>query len=147
MSGKERRVNERVRAYWESLRGRRPFPLEAEVDFSTLSDIWDSCFLVEVVPDQKPQTYKYDYLGESLIEAMGEDLTGQEVCNKLVSPIRGDIIEKLDEVIRSREPLVVDSAFTNRHGMEVKYRACLVPLGRSATEIGFILGGMKWKAF
>ena len=40
------RINERLNAYWEHLRGHRAMPRESDVSIDDLKDIWPHCFLV-----------------------------------------------------------------------------------------------------
>ena len=73
--GHERRISERLLSLWEELRGDHPIPLEKDLDIQRLSDYWDSCFIVEITHRADERDYKYSYLGESIIDAYGDDLT------------------------------------------------------------------------
>lgn len=146
-SNRERRINERLLSYWEELKAERPFPAEAEIDPDELADIWDSCFLVQVGARAAQGGYKYTYLGPSLIEAYGDDLTNHEVSSHLIALSNPHLVQHFDEVARTAKPLVVESEFTNLKNMIVKYRSCMLPLGTLPGQVDYIIGGMKWKAF
>jgi len=145
--GKHQRINERLKDYWEELRQGRVYPSEREIDPNVIQDIWDACFLIRVNGDVSKKGFKYTYLGLSLIEAYGDDLTGLDVCDRLVSPTSEQMSKKIHEVMESTKPVMDDSSFTNRKNMLVKYRSVMLPLGSSPEEVDYIIGGMKWKAY
>lgn len=142
-----KRISERLFHYWDDLRRDRAYPTEGDIDYREISDIWDSCFLVRVSEDVRARGYKYSYLGTSIIEAFGDDLTGQEVYAKLVDTANDDIVHRFEEMVERAEPLIDESEFINRRKMLVKYRYCMLPLGREKGKVDYIIGGMKWKAY
>lgn len=147
-AGHSKRINERLMEYWQQKRGGRPYPDESELDPDELSDIWDSCFLVHLEGyDGKMPIFKYTYLGESIIEAYGDDLTNREVCERLVYPANNSLVLKFGEVAKTAAPTIEDSEFTNKNGVLIKFRAALLPLSKHTPQVSYIIGGMKWKAF
>lgn len=146
----EKRITEILRGYWNSLRGERPFPLESEVnqESAELLPIWDSCFLVRIDYSNAERPYNYVYLGEALVKAYGgDDASAREVCEALVYPSTMSLIHKFKEVADTAAPVQEESEFRNRAGELIKFRSELLPLGGHEGEVGYILGGMKWKAF
>ena len=90
----------------------------------------------------------YSYLGERLVEAYGDDLTGKEIAETLLYPHPQSLLETFAAVVKSGEPKIDDSEFVNSRGATVKYRSCVLPLaGNDGSSVAFLLGGMKWKAF
>ena len=136
------RIHEKLTDYWQELRGDRPFPTESDINPDSLADIWDACFLIQV----QGHSFHYAYLGTSLIEAYGNDLTNRDVCDRLIEPASPAMVHKCAEVVKTKNKAVDESEFTNTLGMRIKYRSCLLPLGDDAGEINYILGGMRWKA-
>lgn len=147
---REKRINEKLQLYWEAKCRGRKFPLESEIIPEDIADIWDSCFLVTLDDEHThgdSATFKYTYLGQSLIDAYGDDLVNKEVCERLVYPSNGSLMHKFKEVIETKQPVLEESEFTNMNNMLIKFRSVMLPLGRTQDEVGFIIGGMKWKAF
>ena len=141
------RINERLLSYWRGVKPAAGLPLESQVDPAVLSDIWDSCFLVQRnVGAGSP--YEYLMLGKALVDAYGDDLTGKTICEALLYPHPKPLLKAFDEVAKTGEPLVEDNSFTNPAGMLIKYRSCLLPLAkREGGGVEYVLGGMKWKAY
>lgn len=151
-SGSERRFTNRLAVYWEKLRRDRHglIPLERDVDIDAIEDIWDHCFMIEVgCPGDTLQQldYKYAYMGESIIDAYGDDLTGKQVYNELIALHTQKLLLKFLTVVKTRQPLSDDSQFFNLKGNLIRYRQRFVPLGSLGDEVGFIMGVMTWKAF
>jgi len=138
------RINEQVVQYWESLKGERALPLEEEVNPQALSEVWDSCFLVQVLGGDR---FSYSYLGSNLIEAYGDDITGHEIAETLVYPPQA-LFEQFKKVVQSKVPQLDGNEFRNSKNLLVKYRSCVVPLaGRKQAGVTYLLGGMKWKIY
>lgn len=142
----KKRINELLQVYWEELRGNRPFPLEKEINIEDLENIWDSCFVVKVDPELPDQPFTYTYLGDSLIEAYGSD-NERDICERLVFPSSMSLVHKFQEVLEKKAPVTEESEFINARNALIKYRSSILPLGDKEGHIGFLIGGMKWKAF
>lgn len=142
-----RRVNERLREYWDDLRGNLPFPAESEIDPTAIDEIWDSVFLVRADEEDDGMAFKYMYLGQSLVEAYGEDGESKEVCEKLAYPANNNLIGQFKTVIQSQAPVIEESEFTNSQGMIIKFRSIMLPLSKDQPDRAtYVIGAMKWKA-
>ena len=138
------RINERLKDYWQGLCRGRSMPLEADIAMEELKEIWDYCFLITVRGDH----FAYSYLGESLIDAFGDDVTGREITETLLYPHPQSLLGTFRNVVESGAPAEDESEFKNSLGATVKYRSCVLPLAAENVEgVAFLLGGMKWKAF
>lgn len=141
------RINERLLEYWSAKKAGRAFPTEGEIDPEEIAEIWDSCFLVRT-DEVGRSKYQYTYLGNALIDAYGDDLNNKDICEKLVSPTSMSLVHKFDEVCKTKQPVDEESEFTNNKGMLIKFRSCMLPLGKDdSQDVAFVIGGMKWKAF
>ena len=146
----EKRINEYLKSYWLELKGSKDYPRENEVSVSDLEPIWDSCFLVKLldIPDKDGIEFSYIYLGKTLVEAYGDDYNEKEICERLVFPSSMSLLHKFRDIIATGKPADEESEFMNTQNMLVKYRSSMVPLGSNDGDgVGYILGGMKWKAF
>jgi hypothetical protein len=139
-----KRINERIRDYWQSLAGSNAMPAEKDVNPDDLEDIWAHCFLVQVLEGGK---YRYVYLGDDLIEAYGDDVTGYEAAETIIGQAESPFMEEFAELLDKQRPIESDSSFVNPQNVEIRYRLCIVPLSGPRGEISHILGGLKWKAF
>lgn len=138
------RINEQLQHYWEQLRGNRPMPYESDINIADLKEIWDYCFLVNV----NGERFAYSYLGPQLIEMYGDDFTGKEIAQTLLESHPHSLFSSFKDVVANPQPKIDENEFTNSRGQLIKYRSCILPLGsRGHLSVGFLLGGMKWKAY
>lgn len=141
---KTKRINEQLMAYWQSMRKGRLMPLESDINPSDLAAIWPDCFLVQSHED----SFRYDYLGASLIEAYGDDFTGHEICEALLYPHPESLFRTFHRVYATAAPVMDESEFKNSKGVVIKYRSSVLPLAHaSRSGVAFLLGGMRWKAY
>ena len=144
----QNRIDEILQSYWDMLRGTRPYPHEADIEPAALSTIWNSCFLIKLSASEIAERgYRYTYLGTDLIEAFGDDVTLQEVSTRLIDPASASLMRQFEKVAQAGIPVTDEAEFTNKHGVLIKYRSCIVPLGEKPDHVDYLLGGMKWKAF
>lgn len=138
----ERRLSLRLFSYWERLRGDRSMPREDEIEPDGLQDLWEDSFLLRV-EDIKKQNYRYSYLGDNLRNAYIAGLSEVDMENLPVfdaSQFSAEILK----VISTVRPCITEAEFTNDAGYVIKYRQCLLPLGRAGKVEG-ILGGMRYR--
>lgn len=138
----ERRITLRLLAYWEKLRAGRDMPHEEDIDPDDLGDLWDSCFLIHIKDLQK-DGYYYTYLGGEIKNAYLGGISEAD-AGGLVSPNAVKLADCYMEIMHTGRPLVDEGEFINNHGDLVKYRQCLLPLGKGG-EVDAIFGGMRCK--
>ncbi|MBL0318352.1 MAG: PAS domain-containing protein [Alphaproteobacteria bacterium] len=138
-------MTDQLFGYWTKIKGERPFPSEQEIDLADIRDVWDHCFLIQIKKTADIIDYRYIYMGESIKEAYGDDLTGQSVYSRLVSPEAATVVSKFHKVLDTLSPVFDESEFVNLQDNVIKYRQCLLPLGAREGIVDYILGGMSWK--
>lgn len=140
----ERRITLRLIAYWEKLRKDGVMPREEDIDPDDLQELWDYCFLIHT-KDLAKKDYNYTYLGIELQKAYQGDL--KEADGFDITPLNAKKLSgNYDIVINTQKPLISEGEFINLNNNLVKYRECLLPLGRS-DKVEAIFGGMRFKVF
>lgn len=137
----ERRINLRLLAYWEKLRGARAMPTEGDINPEHLGDLWESCFIIRIHPGPR---YDYAYLGPAIAAAYEGDLVTDH-AHGMVSPEAGKLAGACACVAETRQPLVEEGEFHSMGGL-VRYRQCLLPLG-DGKAVSAVFGGMRFRVF
>jgi hypothetical protein len=142
-----RRIPEVLIAHWDHVRGDRPFPNEEELDIDSLDVLgfWEDCFIVQTHDIARGKDYNYIYVGSNIIKAYGEDLTGVSV-HSFTSPQADNLALKYQEVLATQVPIINEGDFVNAKNIRVRYRQCLVPLGRNG-KVDTIIGAMRYKMY
>lgn len=144
---RERRITELLLGYWNIIKGNRLFPKYDDVNSHDISDIWDNCFIVHITNSSEKNKYNYLYLGTNLEQAYNGDSLTIDDAPPLASPMVDRLVNKYEEVLRSRAPIIEEDAFVNARGKTVRYRQILLPLGPNDSEVSHILGGMRYKLY
>ena len=142
-----RRAPELLIAHWDRLRGKLPFPSEDDLNMDALDDLgfWEDCFIVQTRDIELEKNYNYTYIGSNIMKAYGEDLTGVSVYS-FTSPSAENLALKYEEVLATRVPIADEGEFFNARNIKVRYRQCLVPLGKD-DKIETIIGAMRYKLY
>lgn len=138
-----------LREYWNNLRGKKPYPVESDINPEDIENIWDSCFLISIDPVTRRNGYRYSYLGRKLIEAYGDDIHNPEIITNLISTSGREnlrLVGNFDEVLRTQKPVVDEASFVNLKRVNVKYRVSLFPMGDKGL-VTHILGCMCWRMY
>lgn len=140
-----RRFGDELTAFWRTLKGDRPIPLEGDLDLDAMGDMLSDTFMLEVeMGDGEPPVLRYSYIGDSIIEASLGDGVSRDVYSRLIAPYSEDLIEKFNVVLKTGEPVTDLSEFLTSRGTLVGYCYCLVPLAFPGGDLGYILGGLRW---
>lgn len=145
----EKRLVKRLTDYWSRIKGDAHLPLIMKFNHHALEDVWPFCFQLSVQADDTHQTatYKYDYVGEEIVNAYGRDMTGERVNSSIHGIPGGSIINKIDEMVTLRDVIIEQGKFINDKDKVVKYRTCLLPFSSGHDEVTHVIAGLSWRAF
>lgn len=139
------RLTDRLTNYWTLLKRDQPMPDFAQVNLSTISDIWQQCILFTVNPGTPP-TVNFYLLGEQAKRIYQNDMSGRAMNPGMKHFQGAAIVRRMDEVLARPEPIYDQGQFVNERSKIVKYRSCLLPFGRDG-QITHILAGLSWREF
>lgn len=135
--GSERRQSLKLIYYWDHLRGDRQMPMEDDIDtdHEVIRDIWDHCFVVQV-RDLTNHEFNYTYLGPAIVDAYQGELEGLGHAN-MVSLSASKLMSAYQEVMDTKRPVIYSGEFDTGKSSLVKFRQCLLPLGKDYVEVIF----------
>lgn len=140
----ERRITLRLLAYWERLRRGRLMPEESDINPDDIRDLWDCCFLLHAA-DLDMTDYNFTYLGQAIIDAYQHGAS-KGGASGVITPNARTLTPGCRQVVESCKPLLEEGEFSNLSEENVRYRQCLLPLGRDR-RVEAIFGGMRFKIF
>ena len=108
----------------------RLMPHENEISADDLSDVWEDCFMLQVLDPAVP-SFEVLHRGRRLHEGWPQP-----------SHLSGSITTLLSK----RGPMLEDGQIYDANGEIVKYRLCLLPLGDEGS-VRIIFGGTRFKVF
>lgn len=139
----ERRMHERVRNRWNSLRCGRRFPSIVDLDPSSLGDFGPNGLLLDVAG--APGSPALRFVGQRLREACGltapdasfDDLPPDSLVSRLAAPYA--------DVLANGAPVDFEGECGLRRGRGLLYRGILMPLSSDGRRIDFMFGVLSWK--
>lgn len=144
----EQRLIVRLQNYWDLIKKEREMPTIEQFNPGALSDIWPQC--LQLALDMSSPTairYKYEYLGQPMIEMFREDMTGRTVDMRMKEFPGMRIVKNIQIVMQTHQPQKDENQFSNADGRMVKYRCCFLPFGDDKRGITHIIVGMSHRIF
>jgi hypothetical protein len=142
--GNSNRITSIIIEHWEKVRGDKHIPSEQDLDPNVLEELLNNCFLLKATELAGAGKHNYVYIGKNILDAYGSNITAPKDYHD-IDPLSHK--DKFEEVLRTRKPVMDEGEFVNQNGHIVKYRQCLVPLGKDGRTIESIFGGMRFKVF
>lgn len=141
---RERRSTFKLVSYWDKIRQQHALPAENDIDpdADEVAESWDHCFLVQL-RDFCQHDFNYTYLGTAIVQAYQGVLSPNEPA-ELAAPNANKLMPSYKQVIQARRPLMEQGSFTNLRNKQVKYRQCMLPLGKDGV-IDSIFGQMRFR--
>lgn len=142
----ERRYAVQLFYYWNSLRKGRLYPPEDAINPEDIAHIWKHCFLIQVNDLKNRHRADFTYLGSEILH-LYNDLLADEDVSDLISPSTSHLAQNLWQVIETRAPLMQSGEFSTSRGNTIKFRQCLLPVGRTDVEVDAIFGCSRLKLY
>ena len=125
--------------HWATLKGKRLLPTRADVDIKQLGFCLSNLAVAAI--DAEPFRVHYEFVGDSLIELYGGDLTGRYVDELYSAPMRAEALGAYRRVAATADPL-----FTRRiFDVEMRRFGCyrlMLPLASSDRSVDHVLVGI-----
>lgn len=145
----EKRLVNRLKNYWDLLRGQEPIPEYVKFNHGAIAEMWSNCIVVSVNnPNSKQKIYRYEHMGPSASEAFGKNLTGVYASSYEKSLMPGsNLMSYIDKTVDERSFLISQGQFVNMENKIVKFRDCMLPFVDLHNNINYVLVGLSWRAF
>ena len=134
-AGVERRKGNRLRAYWDALRGERRCPSLPEIDLTAIATLWRYCFLAAVSGER----LQFTYVGPAATRGYG--IGGAPTAATAIPPALLKLVEDpCREAVQSMKPVLFEGVTANGWGDEVRYRSVALPLSPDQVAASHLLG-------
>jgi len=144
----DNRLTSRLTDYWNRLRKDSPVPKWESFNAPAMEDIWKQCCKWSVDPAQNDNfIYTYQYVGESVKEALGADPTGKVFTGQFQHLPGARLVKRMDECVKTQTLIFDEGQFPNEKHKIVKYRSCMLPFGIKEGKITHVVLGLSWRAF
>jgi hypothetical protein len=137
----ERRLNMRLMAYWQGLRGKESHARIDHFDPDAVADLWPHCFTI--VPAANPDPATFVHVGDAIAANSGLPAAGFVVEDIPADTLLGKALHSMAEVLTVKYPIVDGGEFTDHLGRPSLYRSILLPLSDDRGAITLLVGGAR----
>lgn len=142
-AGSERRMINRLAAYWEQLRGERTFPSMRDIEANQLEEIRSNCFVLDISESVDEPVIRF--IGDALSEGGTVARSGDPLAGVSKRSLFGRISEHFLECIANGAPVGIEAEFDDDKGETILYRGVVVPFSDDDEHIDFVLGAVNCK--
>ncbi len=139
---RERRLNMRLMAHWQSHRDGRRFASWRDIDRTEIEDIWPDCFVIAVADQTSPT---FQYVGETIAKSAGVDGGTPPVSAVPSETLLGAALRQLDTLFSDGTVVTNGGVFQDADQTEFLFRSILLPLSDDQQAINFVIGGARCK--
>lgn len=131
-----------VQRHWNEMRGERPLPALADMDFAALSRQRDYLLIFDVVPQGAghPPRFKERLVGPGILALVGRSSGGAWVDEAVDPSVRAEIIAHLSAVVTTRRANCYAGSLIAADRKFYSYTRLLLPLSSTGKDVDAILG-------
>ena len=142
-AGSERRMINRVAAYWDELRGERHFPAMTDIESPRLDDIKSNCFVLDVSKSVEEPIIRF--VGDALSENGKVAKAGESLNTVPKRTLFGRVSDHFLECVANGAPVGIEAEFDDEAGETIMYRGVLLPFSDDGSSVDFVLGAINFK--
>jgi hypothetical protein len=131
----------RLLSYWRDICDDRDFSHAADVDSSTIADMWDYCFIIDIASGSP----KFSHFGSWHADFYGADMSGRAVADLDKETLAQRSTDYLNEVIQRKIPITYGTVLSEPGGRKILYRSIMMPLSDDGETLTGIFGGSNCK--
>ena len=124
--------------YWMSKRGERLMPLRSDIDPLDFYKFWPTTYLVE---GETLEELYVKVAGTAYRSLYGYEVTGRRIVDLIPGRLAPQIIDDYIDCLENKVPVYSEESMAWRErNAPVFYHRLLLPFGRKAQEVAYILG-------
>jgi hypothetical protein len=139
----ERRLNMRLMAYWQDLRGTSSHARVDRFDPDKIADLWPHCF--SVAPARNPDRATLVHVGTAIAADSGLITDDLVVSDVPADTLLGKALHLVPEVLKLKYPVVDSGDFKDHLDRPSLYRSILLPLSDAEGKVCLLVGGARAK--
>ena len=137
-SGMERRLVLQLLSYWREICGERRYPSFSDLNPDAISDIWPSCFAMEVGAELPNAVFRA--IGEAYASHSSVSLDNLRASDVPDGNLVIHSIEFLAEVMAKGVPVSRGGEFVTDEGATVLFRSIMLPMSDDGETVSGVLG-------
>ena len=139
----EERVTQRLRVYWNTLRGAQQFPSRANFRMEAVTGLGPNAFALDLAQGADDPVFRF--VGKALTEDCGMDFTLKPLSAVPPHTLLAEVARRFTDVVDRKTPVEFAEEHVGTDGSTALFRGAMLPFGEDGQTLDFIVGAITYK--
>lgn len=139
----EERVTQRLRDYWNTLRGEQQFPSRANFRMEAVTGLGPNAFALDLAKGADDPIFRF--VGETLADECGQDLTLKPLWAVPPDTLLAEVARRYIDVVDRKAPVEFAEEHVGTDGSTALFRGAMLPFSEDGQTLDFIVGAITYK--
>ena len=139
----EERVTQRLRDYWNTLRGGQQFPSRANFRMEAVTGLGPNAFALDLAQGTDDPVFRF--VGKSLTDDCGKDFTLKPLSAVPPHTLLAEVVRRYTDVVDRKTPVEFAEEHVGADGSTALFRGAMLPFSEDGQTLDFIVGAITYK--
>ena len=139
----EERVTQRLRDYWNTLRGEQQFPSRANFRMEAVTGLGPHAFALDLPHGVDDPVFRF--VGKALSDDCGKDFTLMPLSAVPPHTLLAEVARRYTDVIDRKTPVEFAEEHVGADGSTTLFRGAMLPFSEDGQTLDFIVGAITYK--
>ena len=139
----EERITQRLRDYWNTLRGGRQFPSRANFRMEAVTGLGPHAFALDLAHGADDPVFRF--IGKALADDCGKDFTLKPLSAVPPHTLLAVVARRYTDVVDRKTPVEFAEEHVGADGSTALFRGTMLPFSEDGQTLDFIVGAITYK--
>ena len=139
----EERVTQRLRDYWNTLRGGQQFPSRANFRMEAVTGLGPNAFALDLAQGADDPVFRF--VGKALSDDCGKDFTLKPLSAVPPHTLLAEVARRYTDVVDRKTPVEFAEEHVGADGSTALFRGAMLPFSEDGQTLDFIVGAITYK--
>lgn len=139
----EERVTQRLRDYWNTLRGEQQFPSRANFRMEAVTGLGPNAFALDLAQGGDDPVFRF--IGKTLTDDCGKDFTLKPLSEVPPHTLLAEVARRYTDVVDRKTPVEFAEEHVGADGSTALFRGAMLPFSEDGKTLDFIVGAITYK--
>jgi hypothetical protein len=139
----EERVTQRLRDYWNTLRGEQQFPSRANFRMEAVTGLGPNAFALDLAAGNDDPVFRF--VGKALTDDCGKDFTLKPLSAVPSHTLLAEVARRYTDVVDRKTPVEFAEEHVGADGSTALFRGAMLPFSEDGQTLDFIVGAITYK--
>ena len=139
----EERVTQRLRDYWNTLRGGQQFPSRVNFRMEAVTGLGPHAFALDLAQDADDPVFRF--VGKALTDDCGKDFTLKPLSAVPPHTLLAEVARRYTDVVDRKTPVEFAEEHVGADGSTALFRGAMLPFSEDGQTLDFIVGAITYK--